>query len=94
MLSDIYLVRHGQPAHAPSIPYTVPPGPDLSEHGRGEARQAAAFLADKGVTQLFASPFARTTQTVEVLAELLGLPVTFTSLAQEHGPGEDQRLGP
>ncbi len=88
MLSDIYLVRHGLPAQNSAIPYNTPPGPDLSERGRAEARQAATFLAGRGVERLFASPFARTTQTAEVLADQLGLEVTFTSLLQEHGPGE------
>ncbi|NJM05258.1 histidine phosphatase family protein [Candidatus Gracilibacteria bacterium] len=88
MITDIYLVRHGQPQQNSSISYNTPPGPDLSEHGRNEARQAAAFLADKGIEHLFVSPFARTTQTAEVILETLDLPVTFTNLIQEHGPGE------
>ncbi|WP_322494273.1 histidine phosphatase family protein [Chloroflexus sp.] len=88
MLSDLFLIRHGQPVHNPAIPYQLPPGPDLSERGRAEARQVAAFLADKGVELLFASPFARTTQTAEVLVDALGLPVTFTTLVQEHAPSE------
>lgn len=88
MLTDIYLIRHGQPAHAPAIPYNTPPGPDLAARGRAEAAEAAAFLADKGLERLFVSPFARTTQTAEVLAERLGLEICFTSLVQEHGPQE------
>jgi 2,3-bisphosphoglycerate-dependent phosphoglycerate mutase len=88
VLSDLFLIRHGQPMHNPSIPYQLPPGPDLSERGRAEARQVAAFLADKGVEQLLVSPFARTTQTAEVLVDALGLPVSFTTLVQEHAPGE------
>lgn len=92
MLTDLYLIRHGQPAYNTSIAYNVLPGPDLAERGREEAAQAAGFLADKAVTQLFASPFARTSQTAEVLVEALGLPVTFTSLIQEHGPAESFEL--
>jgi 2,3-bisphosphoglycerate-dependent phosphoglycerate mutase len=88
VLTELFLIRHGQPAHEPKIPYNTLPGPNLSEHGRAEAAQAAAFLADKGVERLFVSPFARTTQTAEVIVEALGLPVTFTSLVQEHGPSE------
>lgn len=88
MLSDIYLIRHGAPAQCTCIPYNTPPGPDLSARGRAEARQAGLFLADRGVEHLFASPFARTKQTAEVLAEVLGLPTTLTALLQEHGPGE------
>ncbi len=88
VLTDLYLVRHGQPANNPSVAYNIPPGPDLSGRGREEAAQAADFLADKAVEQLFVSPFARTSQTAEVLIERLGLPATFTSLVQEHGPSE------
>lgn len=88
MLSDLFLIRHGQPVHDPSIPYHTHPGPALSEHGRGEAARAAEFLAGREVEHLFVSPFARTSQTAEVLAERLGLPVTFTTLVQEQAPGE------
>ncbi|MCS6882316.1 MAG: histidine phosphatase family protein [Oscillochloridaceae bacterium] len=88
MLSDLFLIRHGQPVHDPRIPYHTPPGPALSEHGRNEAIRAAEFLASRELEHLFASPFVRTSQTAEVLAERLGLPVTFTALVQEHAPGE------
>lgn len=88
MLSDLYLVRHGQPAHNPAIAYHTPPGPDLSEHGREEAAQAAVFLADKGLEQLIVSPFARTAQTAEVMVPHLGLAPVLTEVVQEHGPGE------
>jgi broad specificity phosphatase PhoE len=88
VLTDLYLIRHGEPARDPAIPYNTPPGPDLALRGREEAAQAAAFLADKGLEQLFASPFARTAQTAEVIHEALNLPVTFTALVQEHGPAE------
>jgi 2,3-bisphosphoglycerate-dependent phosphoglycerate mutase len=88
VLTDLYLIRHGQPALAPSIPYNTLPGPDLSERGREEAAQAAAFLADKAIEHLFGSPFARAAQTAEVIVDKLGLPITFTGLVQEHGPTE------
>ncbi len=88
MLTDLFLIRHGQPVHDPTIPYHTPPGPALSERGRDEAARAAAFLLSKELEHLFVSPFARTSQTAEVLADRLGLPVTFTTLVQEHAPGE------
>ncbi|NJN18295.1 MAG: histidine phosphatase family protein [Oscillochloris sp.] len=89
MLTDIYLIRHGQPAYDPNIPYNTLPGPELADRGRDEARQAAAFLADKGIEHLFVSPFARTTQTAEEIVAILNLPFTSTSLVQEHGPKEN-----
>jgi 2,3-bisphosphoglycerate-dependent phosphoglycerate mutase len=88
VLTDLYLIRHGQPMLAPSIPYNTLPGPELSERGREEAAQAAAFLAGKSLERLLGSPFARAAQTAELLAERLGLPITFTPIVQEHGPGE------
>ncbi|MCU0494724.1 MAG: histidine phosphatase family protein [Chloroflexaceae bacterium] len=90
MLTDIFLIRHGEPARDPAIPYNTPPGPDLSQRGREEARQAAAFLAEKTVEHLFVSPFARTSQTAEEIVGMLPLQVSFTRLVQEHGPGETQ----
>ncbi|MBP1465565.1 histidine phosphatase family protein [Candidatus Chloroploca sp. M-50] len=88
MLTDLYLIRHGEPARKADVPYQTLPGPDLSPRGREEARQAASFLATMGLEHLFVSPFARTTQTAEVLVEYLNIPVTFTGLVQEHGPHE------
>ncbi len=88
MPQAIFFIRHGQPVQNSSVPYQVLPGPDLAERGRVEARQAATFLAAKGLEQLFVSPFARTTQTAEVLVDLLGIPTTFTALVQEQAPNE------
>lgn len=88
LLTDIFLIRHGHPVQNSTINYHVPPGPDLSERGREEAAQAAAFLADKGIEQLFASPFARTSQTAEVLVDVLGLSATLTRLIEEQAPSE------
>jgi 2,3-bisphosphoglycerate-dependent phosphoglycerate mutase len=88
VITDIFLVRHGQPEHQPTIPYHTPPGPVLSGRGRAEARQAATFLLDKGVEYLFVSPFARTVQTAEILQETLARPQMVSELVQEHGPGE------
>jgi 2,3-bisphosphoglycerate-dependent phosphoglycerate mutase len=88
VLSDLYLIRHGEPVRNGAVPYHSLPGPDLAPRGRAEAAQAAAFLADRGLEQLFASPFARTAQTAEVLVKALNLPLSFTSLIQEHGPSE------
>jgi 2,3-bisphosphoglycerate-dependent phosphoglycerate mutase len=88
VLSDLYLIRHGEPLRNGALPYNMLPGPDLAPQGRDEAAQAATFLSDMGLEWLFASPFARTAQTAEVLVERLKLPLSFTPLIQEHGPSE------
>lgn len=90
MLTDIFIIRHAQPTQFMGQNYNLPPGPDLSERGRDEALQAARFLADKGLQHLFVSPFARTTQTAEIVHEQLDIPITFTRLVAEHAPHEDQ----
>lgn len=88
LLTDIYLIRHGQPQHNPSIPYHTVPGPPLSDQGRAEAKAAAAFLTIAGIQHLFVSPFDRTTQTAEPIVKQLGIDATFTPAVAEHGPGE------
>lgn len=88
MPTDIFLIRHAEPLLNTGLQYRVMPGPGLSDMGRREARQVAAFLADKGIAHLFVSPFARTTQTAELIVEQLDIPVTFTKLIEENAPTE------
>ncbi|NJP04843.1 MAG: histidine phosphatase family protein [Chloroflexaceae bacterium] len=88
MLTDIFLIRHGAPQNNTGVEYRVMPGPPLSEKGRAEARQAAAFLADKELQYLFVSPFERAVQTAEQIVAALDVPVMFTELIQECHPQE------
>lgn len=89
MPSNIFFVRHGAPQLNTGLEYRAMPGPGLSQQGREEARQAAAFLAGRGITQLFASPFARAVQTAEAVAEHLNLPITFSEQVMEHSTHEN-----
>lgn len=88
LLTDIFLIRHGLPDYQTGLAYNQLPGPGLVEQGRLEAAQAAEFLRRQAVEHLFVSPFARTTQTAEIITEALNIPLTFTALVQEHGPIE------
>ncbi len=83
LLTDIYFIRHGAPDRTTSIPYQSMPGPDLTDGGRDESRQAARFLADREVEHIFASPFARAVQTAEQIVTHIDLPITFASLITE-----------
>src|SRR5215216_5699196 len=67
--------------------YNQLPGPPLSEQGRGESA-AAAFLADKGIEQLFFSPFDRTGETAALIAAQLAIPTTTVKALAEQGPAE------
>lgn len=89
MLTDIFAVRHGHPLQNTGLAYHTLPGPGLSDQGRQEAHAAGEFLAAKQVEHIFVSPFDRTAQTAEQILEVVDIPITFTRLVQEHGPGEN-----
>ncbi len=90
MLHEMFLVRHAEPQRDTALDYRSLPGPDLTEHGRAEARQTAAFLGNTGVQHLFVSPFARTAQTAAQIVELLGIETTITSLIEEYARDESE----
>lgn len=70
-MTTVYFVRHAQP--------------DLSNHddmtraltpkGLADSRLVTAFLADKGVSELYSSPLRRAVQTMEDFAAHSGLTV-------------------
>jgi 2,3-bisphosphoglycerate-dependent phosphoglycerate mutase len=88
MLQQIYLVRHAQPDRTSTVTYNVEPGPPRTLVGRDEASQAARWLAGRELEYVFSSPFIRTVQTADAIADQLGLPITYVKLLSEHGPGE------
>lgn len=77
----IYITRHGQPyqpdangqglSHDPDYP---PGDPPLSELGRRQARKLGQRLREQGFHgTIYASPYHRTAETADVIAEVLGL---------------------
>lgn len=88
MISTIYLIRHAQPDRTTSVRYDLEPGPPLTPTGVQEAHQAATWLAAHGLEYLFCSPFARTSQTGDMIADQLGLPISYVKALSEHAPGE------
>ncbi|MPZ13479.1 MAG: histidine phosphatase family protein [Chloroflexi bacterium] len=65
----IYLIRHCEAGS--------PPGPEsaLTERGRVQARNLGERLADLRIGRIVTSPYRRAIQTVEPLAERLGLEI-------------------
>ncbi len=55
----------------------------LSEKGKVQAKASAEKLKGKGIEFIYASPFARTEETAEIVRETLGLPVSALIL-DEH----------
>ena len=71
----VHLVRHGEVDNPGRILYGRLPDFHLSEAGRGMAKAAAEFLADRDVTVLRSSPLERAVETAEPIGAELGLPI-------------------
>jgi broad specificity phosphatase PhoE len=61
--------------------------PPLSEDGFIQAKQLGKRLEKENITHIFASPFLRTIQTANEIAEILNLPIKIeTGLSEWHNP--------
>ena len=81
------LVRHGQ-SHFNVVygatrqdPGIIDPG--LTEEGVRQAEAAADALAGHELRRVLASPYTRTLHTADIIASVLGLPVTIEPLVRE-----------
>lgn len=73
-VTTVFLVRHAERAQEPAQ------DPALTETGRARAEALARLLSGAGVRAVYTSQFARTKQTAEPLAQLLGVPVNAVAL--------------
>jgi 8-oxo-dGTP diphosphatase len=71
---DVFVVRHAKAGSRRKWDGDDTLRP-LSRHGRTEAQGLVALLGECGVTRVLTSPYTRCVQTVEPLAEALGLEV-------------------
>ena len=74
-VTTVFLVRHAERAQEPAQ------DPPLTEAGRARAEALARLLSGAGVKAVYTSQFARTKQTAEPLAKLLGVPVNAVALS-------------
>jgi uncharacterized phosphatase len=80
----IYVVRHGQSTDDLSDSYGGAADFPLTDHGREQARLAAARLRGSDAAVIYSSPLARAAQSAEIIAsELGGLPVEVVSDLRE-----------
>ena len=73
--NEYYVLRHGEAeSNARNIVSARADAPHhLTEKGKEEARQAATELAGGNIDFIFVSPFVRTTETADIVAETLGI---------------------
>lgn len=73
----LHLVRHGEVFNPAGVLYGRLPDYHLSDVGREMAERVARELAERDVVHLRCSPLERAQETMEPLAEALGLPVVI-----------------
>ncbi|MBA3252106.1 MAG: bifunctional RNase H/acid phosphatase [Geodermatophilaceae bacterium] len=71
-----WLLRHGHTEHSAARRFSGHNDLALNALGEREAAAAAERLAGRGIAAIVSSPLRRTRQTADVVAEILGLPVT------------------
>lgn len=80
-----YVLRHGQTDWNAQLRLQGSTDIPLNETGRQQARTAARFLRDQGITQILASPLVRAYETASLVAETLQVPIlTDPRLTERH----------
>ncbi len=75
----VFVVRHVDPQKLLRMDAPIRDDTPLSESGRQQAETLAERLNDAGITAIYTSKTARTIQTAEPLAKLLGLQINKMS---------------
>ena len=75
MRTVVHLMRHGEVHNPSGVLYGRMPGYVLSDLGHEMAQRVADSIADRDITQVWASPLERAQQTARPLATALGLEI-------------------
>jgi 8-oxo-dGTP diphosphatase len=86
----VYLVRHAKAGSRRNWSGDDAQRP-LSRPGNRQAAELAAALGHVGITRIVSSPYVRCMQTVEPLAEALGIPVDVSDALAEGAPAAEAR---
>jgi 8-oxo-dGTP diphosphatase len=81
----VYLVRHAKAGSRKAWSGDDELRP-LSKAGKAQARALAKMLAGKGITRVLSSPYVRCRETVEPLAQRVGVPVELSDALREGAP--------
>ena len=88
MTTTVFFVRHGSHDRLDHVLCGRMEGVSLSEGGRAEARVTGQRLAREGLAALYSSPMARTRETADEVAQIVGLPVATAPDLNEIDYGE------
>jgi broad specificity phosphatase PhoE len=84
----VYLVRHAKAGSRKAWKGDDELRP-LSKAGKAQARALAKLLAGAGITRIFSSPHLRCRQTVEPLAQRIGVDIELSDALREGAPLAD-----
>lgn len=88
----LWLLRHGQTEMSVQKQFSGLSDPELTSHGREQARRAAAYVAGQlagGAGGIYSSPLKRTRQTAEAVAEALAaVPAEAAAVAGSSSAGD------
>lgn len=85
----LFGIRHGETDEdAEPYPKFSGPGPiPLNSKGRDQAEAAGEFLKPKGVSYLLTSPIPRSTETAEIIGEIIGVKPVVLDLIRDWDNG-------
>jgi probable phosphoglycerate mutase len=87
-MTVLHLLRHGEHNLLGRALAGRMEGVGLTERGRAEIAAAAERLATEKIAAIYASPLQRTRESAEIVADRLGLPITFREDVLELDFGE------
>jgi broad specificity phosphatase PhoE len=89
-MKTIYLVRHGE-SESNAGPINKGSTAALTERGRIQAASVAERCATLPIEVVIASPFPRTKETAEIIAQRIGKPVEYSELFVERRRPSEQK---